>query len=602
MKQQTKEKQSIWTRFKKIEIKGKKSKKEQNKKKSVSDFQKLRFLTTRRDKISLVVLFFMTGFLSIIETMGVGLIWPFISFASNPSLLLENRYGSAIYHFFGFSSTQKFMFIFSAALIGFYIFRSLYNIFYGYMINLFAFRKYHDLASRLFEKLLRLNYAEFVNRNADTLRRNILSDTSNAANYVRSFLFLYSEFFTIIFLYSVLIAISWKMTLVLTIFLSLKTFLILTTIGKILHKRGEEKLRIEGGFFGLLSKTFGNYKIIKIKDSHHELKEAFLNQGLNRAKVEISSQTLMSMPRNLLETIGFCALIGSVAYVLYRYEDASAVLPIISMYTLALYKVLPAVNKIIDNINSMKLNSKALELVYDELKNTPIQEGDEEINFTSEIQLKNISFGYLKGKKIISDFNLNIKKGEKLAFVGPSGVGKSTIVDIISGFYTPSSGEILIDGEKLSPKNIKSWRKKFGYIPQNIYLFDGTAGENIAFGSKYDRQRIIQACKIAKIYDFLLEHKGIATKVGDGGLKLSGGQKQRIGIARAIYDNPEILVLDEATSALDNETEAKIMDEIYELSKDKTLLVIAHRLSTVERCDYQIEIQPHKPPKRLDLK
>lgn len=558
--------------------------------KKINDFAKLRFLTTRKDKITLLILIFMTALLSIIETIGVGIIMPFITFASNPSMLLNNQYGSMVYNFFGFSSTQTFMFVFSGVLIIFYLFRSFYNIFYNYMINLFAFRKYHNLSFRIFQKLLRLNYADFVNKNLDLLRRNIINDTLHTSFYIRSFLLLYSEFFTIAFLYSILLIISWKMTLVLTFLLSFKVLLITKTISKTLNKKGIQRVEIEGGFLNLLSSTFGNYKIIKIKDSNHEFEEKFFNYGLNRAKVEIVAQTLMSMPRNLLETIGFCILIACVAYILYRYEDASAVLPIISMYALALYKVLPSVNKILDNFNAMKLYHKSLDVVYNELKNIPLAEGDEKLVFSSNIKLQNISFGYSQNKTILSGFNLCIQKGEKVAFVGESGSGKSTLVDIISGFYTPNSGEILIDGAPLTQENIKSWRKKFGYIPQNIYLFDGSVGANIAFGSKYDEQRIIEACKRAKIYNFLQEHEGIETVVGDEGIKLSGGQRQRIGIARALYDNPEILVLDEATSALDNETEAQIMEEIYDLSKDKTLLVIAHRLSTIERCDRKIQI------------
>ncbi|WP_034584183.1 ABC transporter ATP-binding protein [Helicobacter pametensis] len=559
---------------------------------TTSNLEKFRFLTTRKDKVSLIILLFMTILLSLIETIGVGIIMPFITFASNPSMLINSKYGSMIYNLFDFSSTQQFMFVFSGALLAFYIFRSLYKILYDYSINLFAYRKYHDTSFRLFQKLLRTNYVDFVNKNSDLVRRNILNDAMSTSQFIRSFLFLYSEFFTIGCLYIILLKVSWKMTLVLTLMLTIKIFLVTKTISKSLGKRGAEKIKVEGGFLNLLSSTFGNFKIIKIKDSQEKLEQAFLDQGYNRAKIEVTTQTLMGMTRNILETLGFCILIASVAYVLYKYDDASAVLPIISMYALALYKVLPSVMKILDNYNSMKMNGKAIELVYEELKNIPRAEGDQPIHFHSQITLQDIHFAYQEDKKIISDFNLTIKKGEKIAFVGPSGAGKSTLVDIISGFYVPNSGKILVDDTPLTQDNIKSWRKKFGYIPQSIYLFDGTVAENIAFASEYDEEKIIQACKIAKIYDFLQEHDGIETHVGDGGIKLSGGQKQRIGIARAIYDNPEILVLDEATSALDNQTEAQIMDEIYELSQDKTLLVIAHRLSTVERCDRQITITP----------
>lgn len=556
----------------------------------MSDFSKLRFLTTRRDKIALLVLLGMTILSSIIETVGVGIIMPFITFASNPSLLLENQYGSMIYHFFDFSSTQTFMFAFSGALIIFYFFRLIYNTFYSYSINRFAFGKYYNLAFRLFQKILFSNYLDFTNKNSDVLRREIINDALHTSYFVKNFLLLYSEIFAILFLYSILLIVSWKMTLVLTCILALKVFFITQTISRVLKKKGGQRVGVEKGFLSILSNTFGNFRIIKIKDAQNILENDFMDKGGERAKIEIDSQTLTEMPKNLLETFGFVILISCVVYILYRYKDASVVLPIMSMYALALYKILPSVNKILGYYNFMKVYSKSLDIVYDELKDIPSAEGDEKIDFERAISLHNISFSYIADKPIIQNFSLEIKKGEKIAFVGPSGSGKSTLVDIITGFYQPNSGEIFIDDTLLTQENIKSWRKKIGYIPQQIYLFDGDVAENIAFGSEYDEEKIIQACKIAKIYDFLQEHEGIHTKVGDGGIKLSGGQRQRIGIARAIYDNPEILVLDEATSALDNETEAQIMEEIYELSRDKTLLVIAHRLSTVERCNRRVTI------------
>ena len=179
----------------------------------MSDFSKLRFLTTRRDKITLLILLGMTILSSVIETVGIGIIMPFITFASNPSLLLENQYGSMVYHFFGFSSTQAFMFAFSGALIAFYFFRLIYNTFYSYFINQFAFRKYHNLAFRLYQRILRSSFLDFANKNSDIIRRNIITHALSTSHYVRNFLLLYSEFFTIAFLYSILLIVSWKMTL-----------------------------------------------------------------------------------------------------------------------------------------------------------------------------------------------------------------------------------------------------------------------------------------------------------------------------------------------------------------------------------------------------
>jgi ABC-type multidrug transport system fused ATPase/permease subunit len=186
------------------------------------------------------------------------------------------------------------------------------------------------------------------------------------------------------------------------------------------------------------------------------------------------------------------------------------------------------------------------------------QLGDEKIKFQKDIILENISFEYDENNLVLNNINLKIVKGEKIAFVGESGSGKSTLIDIILGLYKPKNGYLIIDNKKINDNNIKSWRNQIGYIPQSVYLFDGTVAQNVAFGNTIDSEKVIEVLKYANIYEFLNTKDGIDTKVGEGGVMLSGGQKQRIAIARALYTNPEVLVLDEATSALDNETEEKI--------------------------------------------
>jgi ABC-type multidrug transport system fused ATPase/permease subunit len=244
--------------------------------------------------------------------------------------------------------------------------------------------------------------------------------------------------------------------------------------------------------------------------------------------------------------------------------------------------------------NLMLFYYKSLDIVHHDLLYKNEELGDENILFENAVSIKNLNFEYEKGKEVFSDISLNIRKGEKIAFVGESGSGKSTLVDIIMGLYRVKSDAISIDGVPLSSKNLKSWRRKVGYIPQSVYLFDGTVGENIAFGFKYDENRVIEVIKKAKIYDFLVTKELEQTLVGEGGVLLSGGQKQRIAIARALYANPEILVLDEATSALDDETEREIMKEIYSLSEDKTLIIIAHRLTTLTECETIYRLQDGK--------
>jgi ATP-binding cassette subfamily B protein/ATP-binding cassette subfamily C protein len=212
------------------------------------------------------------------------------------------------------------------------------------------------------------------------------------------------------------------------------------------------------------------------------------------------------------------------------------------------------------------------------------------VAFTKSVRGKSLWFRYAKGEDVIKDISLEIRVGEKIAFVGESGSGKTTLVDLLIGIYRPVQGQIYVDDVLIDHTNIRSWRGKIGYIPQSIYLFDGTVAENVAFGSEYKGEKIVQVLKKARIWDFLETKEGLNTLVGEGGIQLSGGQKQRIGIARALYNDPEVLVLDEATSSLDDETESQIMDEIYDVSGNKTLIIIAHRLSTVQRCDRHIQI------------
>lgn len=561
---------------------------------TLTTINKLRSLLTRRDKIILLGLFFATIAYSVIETFSVSIIMPFISFASNPNLITSHSISHGIYTFFGFKDTFEFMIAFSVALIVFYIFRMLYAIAFTYAQNRFAYKKFHFFAYRLFSKAVEINYDDFVKRKLDRVRANIAQESSRASMYVQSLLQMFGEFFTIGILYVLLLITSWKMTLALTIIVGLQVFLVIKILGKKIEIMGQVRSAMNTRFNEIISKTFGNFKIIKLKGNQKQVFEEFEEASMKRTNAEILTQTILTTPRFLLESLGFSILIGCVAYILVAYRDVDAVLPIISMYALALYRILPAVSRILSTYNLMGYCAHSVALVYEDLLYHTDYEDNEPCAFEKSIELKGVTFGYEPNKAILRDFSLTIHKGDKIAFCGESGAGKSTLVDLIIGIYKPQQGVIYIDGKELNNHNLRSWRKKIGYIPQTIYLFDGSVAENVAFGSEMNEDRVIEACKKANIYEFLQEHGGIYTRVGEGGLLLSGGQKQRIGIARAIYDNPEILVLDEATSALDTATEEKIMDEIYDVAQNKTLLVIAHRLNTIERCERRVEIIKQK--------
>lgn len=557
----------------------------------VSDFNKIRYLMTRRDKIILLLLLIATFILSILETFAISIIMPFITFASNPDMIFQNKISNTIYNFFAFNNTLDFMVTFSIILVIFYVIRAIYNMTYSYALNRFAFRKYHFFAYRLFCKATELSYLDFTNKNADIIRRNIITEAMQASHFIQQILMMGAEIITIILMYILLLIISWKMTIVLTLILAANVFLITQTISKVIQKQGILQAELGEQFLKIISKTLGNFKIIKLKGEQQNVLKAFDEASSKRVKTQIINQTLSPSPKFILETIGFCILIAAVAYILIKYNNAAAVIPIISMYALALYRILPAVNRILQSYNMSRYYKRSLEIIYEDLIYHTEYEDNKPIDFNHKIELKDVYFEYRENKPIIKDFNLTINKGDKIAFIGKSGAGKSTLIDLIIGIYKPKNGVIEIDGVKLDNSNLRSWRKKIGYIPQNVFLFDGNVAENIALEDKIDKQKIIDVCKKANIWDFLEANDGINTIVGDGGIKLSGGQKQRIAIARALYNNPEILVLDEATSALDNDTESRIMDEIYDVAQDKTLLIIAHRLSTIERCERKIEVK-----------
>lgn len=553
---------------------------------------KLYSLLTRRDKQYLLGLFAFSILISVVETIGIGIIMPYIQLASDFTLIETNDYLRKIYYFAGFSQQAYFVAAIGLVLIGFYIFRSGVNLVYQYLLIQFAQGRYHLLAYRLFQNYLGMPYKEFVNKNSSYLTKSIVNEASNLANLLQNVLFLISEVFVLALIYLLLLYMSLKITLLLTLILAIKISLLKFTVTRKIKQEGIRREVFQKSFFEVIGSSFGNFKLIKLISNEKDVLQKFAQNSHGYARANTINGTLNQVPRLFLEAVGFSLMIFVLIYLLIKYNsDISAAIPLLSMYVLALYRLLPSVNRIISSYNSIIFAHRSLEVVHAELNYDIEKLGDTKIDFFQKINLKNINFQFEDDKPLFEDLNLTVRRGEKVAFVGGSGAGKSTLVDLMIGLYKPLAGEIFVDDHKLSETNIRSWRQKIGYIPQSIYLFDGTVAENIAFGRERDDQKIIEVLKKANIWDFLETKKALDTKVGEGGIQLSGGQKQRIAIARALYGDPEILVLDEATSALDNETEEKIMDEIYESSQDKTLLVIAHRLSTISRCDRALYLQ-----------
>jgi len=550
-------------------------------------------MLTRRHKIYLLIMLVLTIGFSLVETLGISAIMPFISLASDPGLLASGWYKKA-FDYSGAASAESFIIVLGVVIIAFYLFRAVYSVLLAYFMNRFSIGIYKHLSKRILNIVLSVSYKVYTQKNSAELMRTIGGETGEVSGVTLNVLQLCSELFTVTMVYAIIIILNWKMTLIVTAILLFLVLLLLSVLIKTSKKQGVIRLESGRKMSRALMETLKNYKFVKLKGNE----EGILNTYGSAIEVHTHSQVvtnvLGAVPKSILESIGFSFLVAAVISIIWLYHDTAKIIPTISMYALALYRILPSIHRMLGNINSIAYAQRTLENVNENLHQPIETEGSNPIEFTRSIRLEDVSFKYLTGGEVLTGISLEINKGEKVAITGESGSGKSTLVDIIIGLNKPISGKMYIDDTALADDNIRSWRKKIGYIPQSIYLFDGTVAENVAFGSIPNEEQIKKALQKANIWDFLAQKEGIHTRVGDGGIQLSGGQQQRIGIARALYDDPEILVLDEATSALDTETEQKIMDEIYDVSAQKTLIIIAHRLSTVERCDRKIRIEQGK--------
>jgi ATP-binding cassette, subfamily B, bacterial PglK len=557
----------------------------------MSLFKEINNYLSKKDKLNLFFLLCFSIFVSAIETLSIAIIMPFISVATNFDLINNNIYYKKLYMFLGCHSPVQFVIVLGILLAVFFIFKSGLSLLFICVLNYFAQSKYHTFVLNVFNRFLDISYRRFTTESFATINKAVFSDASSLSQILTAFLQLASEMLTAFFIYIMLLYVNWKMTLCLTCLLLLNAYGVIKFFSRKIAHEGKQEGIILTRLSKLLNESFGNFKLIKLLSNKDGVVNQFDKSASRLVKARTMNKALQDAPRVLLEVLGFLILVGIIIYIIWAYRDPSKVLSIVSIYALAFYKFLPSVSKILAYYNLMVFSKNSLGSFYLDIPKYVEELGDNEIGFDGKIEFKAVAFRYEKFKKLLDDVNFVIQKGEKVAFVGESGSGKSTLLDLVMGFYQLDGGQILIDNNVLSKDNVRSWRKNIGYIPQEVYLLNGSVAENVVFGRKYDKKRLIDSLKQANIYDFLLTKDGIETKVGEDGIMFSGGQKQRIAIARALYSDPDVLILDEATSALDNDTESKIMEEVYNLKGEKTLIIVAHRLSTVARCEkiYKVE-------------
>lgn len=554
--------------------------------------KKIFFILSKEDKKFLFSLLLFSVFISFIESFAISLVMPFITLASDFSYFDKNKYLIQLKDYLALPVFEIIVY-FGVVLIIFYVLRALLNSYYFHLLARFSKGRYHAIAYKVFAKFLNTDYENFTQKNQSEILKSITGEVYNLSTMISSFLLMMSEIFVVLLLYTLMLLVNYKITLFLSLFMIINAFILIKVLSPIVKKAGLKREEAMKNFFEILNTNLNNFKLIKLKTKEDGVLNLFKTQSEIFARANITNESVSAMPRIYLEGVGFCVLVFIVVFLVFKNQsDISGILATISIFVLALYRLMPSANRIITSYHDLLYYRSSLDIIYQILKQKEESLGEEKINFDKELRLENLTFGYKDKKNLFTCLNLSIKKGEKIAFIGESGCGKSTLVDIIIGLLSPREGRVLLDENELNMKNVKNYRQKIGYIPQNIYLFNDSIAKNISFGDEVDEEKLQRVIKQANLEHFVKNlPQGVQTKVGDGGSNLSGGQKQRIAIARALYLDPEILVLDEATSALDTESEAKIMDEIYKISKDKTMIIIAHRLSTITRCDsiYRLE-------------
>lgn len=577
--------------------------------KKTSLFAKIRYIFDRKQKKQLIILgvmIFIGGFL---ETLGVGGMIPVVTALLTPEELMEyvNKYAilQKACDRFHLQETGQITLVLLILLIAVYVIKNLYVLFLTYRQNSFITQNRNKMISRVMAEFLNRPYEKYLGADIPTVFRITDSDIPQTFSLILAMLQLASEVVVSMLIFVVLLWQSVSMTLFIIAIFGILTLFILKVFKPALNKIGARNQAIQSRIAKWRIQATYGLKDVKVLNREEFFIRNYYETGRVGADVARNYAVLNNTPRLLIETVFIVSVLLFVAIYVAGGGDTGAISKTIATFGVAAIRVLPSVNRINTYITEIAYTQPSLDFVYENL-----QEGMktdamlaerkansqvEKLKLEDKIELNHISFHYPDSDKMIfKDAHMAVPKGKSVGIIGASGAGKSTIVDVLLGLLHAQEGEITCDGVNIF-KNYESWLAQVGYIPQSIYLIDESIRDNIAFGidsDKIDDKRIWEVLEEAQLKEFIEElPEGLDTTIGDRGVRLSGGQRQRIGIARALYNDPEILVFDEATSALDNDTEAAVMEAVNSFHGKKTMIIIAHRLNTIEKCDiiYKVE-------------
>jgi ATP-binding cassette, subfamily B, bacterial PglK len=563
----------------------------------MDDLVKFYNLLTRSERKNMVSLLGMTIVMATFEIIGIASIMPFMAILANPEIINENEYLSMVYGYFEFNNTQNFLYFFGLMVFIATITSLSVGALTSYMQINFALAFESNISRRLLSTYLHQPYVWFLNQNSADLGKSILSEVGVLVGSGLLPLMVFIAQSTIVVAIFILLLLVNPALSIGIIFSLGSLYGLLYIITKDLQERlGESRMIANGKKYIAINEVFGAIKEVKVRGVEDGIfLKHFSKAAQAFARDKAIAQSVAFLPRFLLEAVAFGGILLIILYMMSHGGDLSSILPTITLYAVAGYRLLPSLQKVYSSISQLNFARPSLNLIHDNLFNLEkikkLKDLKSNFNIKNKIQLNNIYFKYPNSDNYtINNMTIEIEMGSVIGIVGATGCGKSTLIDIIMGLIEPQKGSLLIDNVIITRENQHQWRKQIGYVPQEIYLTDGSILENIAFGVPYNEinsKKVVQAAKIANIHSFISMDlaEGYDTHVGERGVRFSGGQRQRIGIARALYENPKVIVLDEATSALDSFTESHIMDYFNNLGGDTIVIVISHSLSAIKNCN-----------------
>jgi ABC-type multidrug transport system fused ATPase/permease subunit len=563
-------------------------------------FEKTFNLLSVAEKKQACVLLVMVIIMSLLEMLGVASILPFIAVITTPEIIQTNILLKKTFEtteIFGITNNEQFIFFLGIAIFVLLIISLTFKSFTVYFQIRFVQMCEFNIGKRLLEKYLQQPYSWFLNSHSADLGKTILSEVNRiVSSGIRPLIELMVKVIVSITLIALLIYVDPKLAVIVGILISTIYGTIFILLRNYLEKIGKESLKNNQMRFKVVAETFAAIKEVKLSG----LEEIFVKYFSEPAKIFAKNQSFLSaigqLPRFILEGIVFGGIILMILYLMVTLGSFNDALPIVSLYVFAGYRLMPAMQQIYSSLAQITFAKFSVDRIYNDLKylkslDLSQDQGTKKILVNNEITLKNVYYSYPNSSRpILKDISLHIPARSTVGFIGSTGSGKTTTVDIILGLLEPQKGTLEVDAQVISKEKVRVWQRSLGYVPQTIHLADDTIACNIAFGVKpkdIDMKQIERVSKIAQINKFVSEvlPDKYKTTIGERGVRLSGGQRQRIGIARALYNNPKVLILDEATSALDNETEQAVMKEIKNISKDITIIIVTHRSNTVKDCD-----------------